>query len=88
MKAATVAYQPISLLARIGGGMLAGMVFAKVWRLATHGEAPGVLDEDRGWGEALVAATLQGAVLGMVKGIINRGGATGVRGLTGEWPKG
>ncbi|MFC4034291.1 DUF4235 domain-containing protein [Streptomyces polygonati] len=89
MKAVTVVYKPVGLLVGIAGGMLAGAVFSQVWKLVTHDDdAPDMLDEDRGWGEALAAAALHGAIFAVVKGVVNRAGASGVRRLTGSWPKG
>ncbi len=38
------------------------------------------------WGEVLTAAALQGAIFAVVKAAVDRGGAAGVRRLTGEWP--
>jgi hypothetical protein len=49
-------------------------------------EAPEATDEDFGWTEVLIAATVQGAIFGLVKAAIDRGGATGYRKLTGRWP--
>jgi hypothetical protein len=45
-------------------------------------------DEDRSWGEILVAAALQGAVFALVKAAVDRAGASGVRKVTDEWPAG
>ena len=39
-----------------------------------------------GWGEILAAAALQGATFAVVKAAVDRGGATGVRKATGQWP--
>lgn len=49
-------------------------------------EAPSATDEQRGWREILAAATVQGAVFGLVKAMVDRGGATGFRKMTGAWP--
>ncbi|MFD0823500.1 DUF4235 domain-containing protein, partial [Micromonospora zhanjiangensis] len=50
------------------------------------GTASGLTDEDRGWGEILAAAALQGAIFAVVRAAVDRGGAVGVRRLTGRWP--
>jgi hypothetical protein len=89
MRPVTIAYKPVGLLVGVAGGMLAGAVFSQVWKLVAHDDdAPDMLDEERGWGEALFAAALHGAIFAVVKGTLNRAGATGVRRLTGDWPKG
>ena len=81
------AYKPVGLLLGIGAGVVAGFVFKEVWKLASgDDDAPNATDEDRGWGEVLAAAALQGAIFALVKAAVDRGGATGVRRLTGKWP--
>jgi hypothetical protein len=82
-----LAYKPVGLLLGIGAGALAGLVFKQVWRLtAGDDDAPNATDEDRGWGEVLAAAALQGAIFAVVKAAVDRGGAVGVRRVTGSWP--
>ncbi|GAB1641715.1 DUF4235 domain-containing protein [Krasilnikovia sp. MM14-A1259] len=81
------AYKPVGLLLGVAAGAIAGFVTKKVWQLAAgEDETPDATDEDRGWGEIIAAAALQGAIFAVVKALVDRGGATGVRKLTGEWP--
>jgi hypothetical protein len=82
-----VAVRPVNLLLGIGAGALAGLVFKQVWKLASgDDDAPDAHDEDRGWGEIIAAAAIQGAIFAVVRAAVQRGGAVGVRKLTGEWP--
>lgn len=82
-----LAYKPVGLLLGIGAGMVAGAVFKQVWKMAAgDDDAPNATDEDRGWGEILAAAALQGAIFAVVKAAVDRGGAAGMRRLTGRWP--
>lgn len=82
-----VAYRPVGLLLGVGAGLLAGAVFKQVWRLAAgDDDAPDPVDEERGWGEVLAAAALQGAIFAVVRAAVDRGGAVGVRRMTGRWP--
>jgi len=82
-----VAYRPVGVLLGVAAGALAGIIFKQVWRIAAgDDDAPNATDEDRGWGEILAAAALQGAIFAVVKALVDRGGATGVRKLTGTWP--
>jgi len=81
------AYKPVGLLLGAGAGLAAGLVFKQVWKVVGHDDdAPNATDEDRGWGEILAAAALQGAIFAVVKAAVDRGGATGVRKATGQWP--
>jgi hypothetical protein len=82
-----IAYKPVGILLGIAAGAVAGAVFKQVWRLASgDDDAPNATDEDRGWVEILAAAALQGAIFAVVKAAVDRGGAAGVRKVTGEWP--
>jgi hypothetical protein len=86
-KTVKVAYKPVGLLLGIGAGLVSGLIFKQVWKLAGHDEdAPNATDEDRGWVEVLAAAALQGAIFAVVKAAVERGGASSVRKATGEWP--
>ncbi|WP_329109212.1 DUF4235 domain-containing protein [Micromonospora sp. NBC_01699] len=82
------AYKPVGLLLGMGAGVLAGALFRQVWKVtAGDGEAPSAIDEDRGWGEILAAAALQGAIFAVVRAAVDRGSAVGVRRMTGRWPQ-
>ena len=86
-KVGKVAYKPVGILLGIAAGALAGFIFKEVWKVAVgDDDAPNATDEDRGWGEILAAAALQGAIFAIVKAAVDRGGATSVRKLTGTWP--
>ncbi|GIF13198.1 DUF4235 domain-containing protein [Actinoplanes teichomyceticus] len=82
-----VALKPVNLALGIAAGTLAGMVFKQVWKLATgDDDAPDAGDEERGWGEVLAAAALQGAIFAVVKAAVHRSSAAGAKRLTGHWP--
>ena len=86
-KVGKLAYKPVGILLGVGAGAVAGFVFKEVWKLAAgDDDAPDATDEDRGWGEILAAAALQGAIFALVRAAVHRGGAVGVRKLTGQWP--
>jgi predicted metal-dependent enzyme (double-stranded beta helix superfamily) len=80
-------YQPLGMLVSVLGGILAGAIFKKAWKLAAgEDEAPQATDARRGWIEVLLAAALQGAIFAVVKAAVDRGAATGVEKVTGVWP--
>jgi hypothetical protein len=80
-------YKPVGMLVIVLGGVLAGVVFKRVWKIAA-GEDPAAkaTDAQRRWPEVLIAAGLQGAIFGLVKAAANRGAAEGSRKLSGIWP--
>ncbi|MFE7712835.1 DUF4235 domain-containing protein [Streptomyces sp. NPDC057486] len=87
MKASEVAYKPVGLVLGALSGALASFVFKQVWKKVGHNDdAPDATDERRTWREVVLAATLQGAIFSAVKAIVDRGGATATKRLTGTWP--
>src|SRR5579859_4714993 len=84
---AKLLYKLAGLLVSVLGGMLATAIFKHVWRLAAgEDEAPKATDAHRGWPEILGAAALQGALVAVVKAVMDRAAATGTQKLTGTWP--
>jgi len=82
-----IAYKPVGLALGATAGLVSGLVFKQVWKLVEGDQdAPNATDEDRGWGEVLIAAALQGAIFALVKAAVDRAGASGVRKVTGIWP--
>ena len=82
-----VMYKPVGLLIGVLSGVLATSVFNKVWGAVGPGdEAPDPTDRKATWNQVLLAATIQGAIFGVVKAAVDRAGATGYRKVTGEWP--
>ena len=80
-------YTPVSIVFSVLGGILAGAVFKQIWkRISGEEESPKALESEYGWKEILPAAALQGAIFALVKAVVQRGGAQGVRRLTGYWP--
>jgi formate hydrogenlyase subunit 3/multisubunit Na+/H+ antiporter MnhD subunit len=81
-------YKPVAVLLGATAGAVAGFVFTRLWRvLSTEDSAPEPTDEERAWGEVLAAAALQGLIYAVVRAVVERAGATGVRRLTGHRPK-
>ena len=74
--------KPVSILASVLGGVLASIIFKRIWQLA----ARKATDARRGWQEVLPAAVLQGAVVGLAKAAVGRGAVHGAHKLTGGWP--
>ncbi len=79
-------YLPLSLLASVVGGLMAGALFKKIWKgIAGEEEAPKPTQPDRSWREILAAAAVQGAVTGGVQALVDRGSLRGFEKATGVW---
>jgi hypothetical protein len=73
---AKLVYRPLSMLISIAGGILAGAIFKRIWKLAPgQDEVPKATD-----------AALQGAIFAVVTASVERLAAAGTRSLTGTWP--
>lgn len=87
MKPAALAYKPISIGAGIAGGIVAGLVFRKVWAgLGHEGERPKATAADSTWTEVLTGAVLEAVIFAVVKTAIDRGSAEIFHRATGVWP--
>jgi hypothetical protein len=82
-----VALKPVNIALGFAAGAVAGALFRQAWKVvAGDDDAPDASDEDRGWGEILAAAAIQGAIFSVVRAAVTRGGAIGTRRVTGHWP--
>lgn len=77
---AKLAYKPFGIAFGLLGGLVAGRVFGVIWkRISKEDETPQPLSEDYSTREVLLAATIQGAVFGLIKTAVDRYGMKGVR---------
>jgi hypothetical protein len=84
---AKLIYRPFGLVFGVLAGIVAGAVFKQIWKLvADQEDAPEARESEYGWRQILAAAVLQGAVFGLVKAAVDRGGARAFEKLTGSWP--
>jgi nitrate reductase gamma subunit len=75
-----IAYKPFGLVFGVLGGMIASWVFGLVWkRVSDEDGTPQPLSDDYSTREVLLAATIQGAVFGLIKTAVDRYGMKGVR---------
>lgn len=75
-----IAYKPFGLVFGVLGGMAASWVFGQVWkRVSDEDGTPQPLSDDYSTREVLLAATIQGAVFGLIKTAVDRYGMKGVR---------
>ncbi len=88
-KSAKILYRPIGLASSVVGGLLANLVFKKVWQQSApgdHPDPPDALESGHPLKEILLAAVVQGIIFSVVKTLIDRGGARAFQRWSGEWP--
>lgn len=75
-----LAYKPVGLVSGIVGGLIAGQVFNLIWKRLSHeSETPEPLSPNYSTREVLIAATLQGAIFGLIKTAVDRYGMKAYR---------
>ncbi|MFD1656735.1 DUF4235 domain-containing protein [Streptomyces caeni] len=80
-------YKPVGFALGWASGALAGVAFRRTWKALRHeDDAPDALDRDRGWGEILLAAAVQGALFAVARSVADRAGAKAIERSTGVWP--
>ncbi|MCA1219701.1 DUF4235 domain-containing protein [Streptomyces sp. 8L] len=83
----SLTYKPVGFALGWVGGSLAGVLFRTTWKALRHeDDAPDALDPERGWGEVVLAAAVQGAILAAVRSVVDRAGARAIERATGTWP--
>jgi hypothetical protein len=87
---AKILYRPVGIVSSVLGGLVANLIFKKVWQRAAPPQAPSdppnALDTGTDLKTILLAAGLQGAIFAVVKVLIDRGGARAFQQWSGEWP--
>jgi hypothetical protein len=82
-----VLYKPFGFVIGLLAGVLANLVFRKLWAAASRkDEVPEPTQKHAGWGEVAAAAALQGAVMRGTRAVVDRAGARGFEKATGTWP--
>lgn len=80
-------YRPFGLILSLLAARLGGSLFRKLWQLAAkQDDPPKAMEAEYGWTSLLIASALQGAIFGVVKAAVDRGGAKAFERATGAWP--
>ncbi len=80
-------YKPFAMIISLGGGLLASMLFTRLWRaLSGVHDVPEATDDAVTWADIVPAAALHGLVFGVVKALVDRAGAKEFQRMTGSWP--
>jgi hypothetical protein len=86
-KGAKIVYRPIGLIGSLVASSIAASLFQLVWKKVAHADdAPTAMQSEYRMREILLAAATRGAIVAVVKAIVNRAGARGFTKLTGAWP--
>ncbi len=85
MSAAKTFYKPLSIASSVLGGLIAGKIFTEIWqRVNPDDEEPDPKDLSRSTREVIIAAAVQGLIVGVVRAVLARGQAKGFAAITDE----
>ncbi|BBY93755.1 membrane protein [Mycobacterium gallinarum] len=85
MSAAKTFYKPLSIVSSVMGGLIAGKIFTEIWQRANpDDEEPDPKDLSRSLREVMIAAAVQGLIVGVVRAGLARGQAKGFAAITDE----
>lgn len=87
-KIARSLYTPLSVAAGVGGGLLAGSVFGRVWQRIGENDAepPDPKDLSQSITTVIAAAAVQGIIVGIVRAMVQRASAHGYQAVMHERP--
>jgi hypothetical protein len=85
MSAAKSLFKPLSIVSSVMGGIIAGKIFTEIWqRVNPDDEEPDPKDLSRSLREVMIAAAVQGLIVGVVRAGLARGQAKGFAAITDE----
>lgn len=79
-------FTPISLIAGLLAGQVAKKVFTFVWGKARDEEAPHPKHREIAFGQLLIALVIEGAIMRLVRGLVDHGTRHAWARTMGEWP--
>ena len=87
-KIARSLYTPLSVATGVGGGLLAGTIFGQIWKRIGDNDAepPDPKDLTQSTKTVILAAALQGLIMGLVRAGLQRASAHGYQAMTNELP--
>lgn len=88
MSASKALYKPLSIATSVAGGLIAGKIFTEIWQRISPDdrEPPEPEDLSRSTRELMLAAAIQGLIIGLVRAGMARAEAHGYRALMNEDP--
>jgi hypothetical protein len=81
-----VLFRPIGMIAGLLAGLLARRIFDQAWKVIDAEDPPEPDVEDIPKLKFIVSLVLQGAIFGLVKGLVDHYTRIGFARYTGRWP--
>ena len=81
-----VLFTPISIVGGLLAGVVAGRLFKLVWGLIDDEEVPDPKHREIVYLKLVAALLIEGAIIRIVRGLVDHGSRHAYRRLTGSWP--
>ena len=79
-------FTPLSIAAGFAAGMVSTKIFEQIWGLIDDEEPPDAKHQRIDYRKLLMALAIQGAVMRVIRGLVDHGLRQGYARLTGAWP--
>ncbi|HEV7917988.1 MAG TPA: DUF4235 domain-containing protein [Solirubrobacterales bacterium] len=80
-------FTPFSVISGLVAGIVAEKIFERIWaKVDNEPEAPSPKHRDIRWRKLLAALAVQGAIMRLVRGSVDRGSRVAFNRVTGSWP--
>jgi hypothetical protein len=81
-----VVFLPVNIVSGLLAGVLSRRLFGAVWGAIDKEDPPQAQHRDVSLGKLVLALVIDGAVVRLVKGLVDHGSRLGFQRLTGSWP--
>jgi hypothetical protein len=82
----SVVFKPVGIIGGLLAGVLSKKLFSLIWGLVDDQDPPEAKHRSIGLGKLAAALLIEGAVVRLVRGLVDHGTRHGFATLTGEWP--
>jgi hypothetical protein len=82
----SVIFRPVSILSGVLAGIIGRRIFELLWAVVDDEDAPEPKYRQISLTKLIPALLLQGAIFGVVRGVVDHGARHAFARLTGEWP--
>jgi hypothetical protein len=81
-----VLFLPVGIVGGLVAGTISKKLFGLAWSRVSGEDAPAPVHREASWPALVAALALEGAIVKIIRGVVERGSRIGFYRLTGSWP--
>ena len=81
-----ILFAPVAIVSGLIAGLVSKKSFELVWSRVSDDDPPDPGARDASWGLLITALVAQGAIVAVVRGLVDRGARIWFLRMTGAWP--